>query len=69
VLVLVGAQQLLASTGRIEAAGGAFLLAAGGAVALGVLYWETTKTLLVSQLDRAWHEVSADAPDRAAARE
>lgn len=50
---------LLSEAATVErAVGAAYVLAAGGVTALGVLYWETAKTLLVSQLDAAWDQVT-----------
>lgn len=56
-LVAAGAWVLAAASTVEQAAAAAFVLAAGGVTALGVLYWETAKTLLVSQLDAAWTEI------------
>lgn len=53
-LVVTGAWSLLHADTVASAAASAFVLAAGGATALGVLYWETARTLLVSHLDAAW---------------
>lgn len=53
-LAVAGAALLATASSVHAAVGGAFVLAASGATALGVLYWETARTLLVSHLDDAW---------------
>jgi GT2 family glycosyltransferase len=61
-IVLVGQSR----TNHEKAIGGAFLLTAGGITVLGVFYWETVRTHLVSDLNAAWttpasiHETDAD---------
>lgn len=53
-LAVAGAALLATASSVPAAVGGPFVLAGSGATALGVLYWETARTLLVSHIDDGW---------------